>query len=135
MNAALGTAGVALGLAASLLGAATLGLGLRRGDARLLRGGQRYVWLVLAGGLLAAVAMETALIGHDFSLQYVAQNNSRSTPLLFSITGMWSALEGSILLWSLVLAGYLVVMARHFRERAADPVVAWATLTSFAVAA
>ena len=52
--------------------------------------------------------MEHALITHDFSLAYVADNNARVTPLLYSITGMWAALQGSILLWALVLAGYLV---------------------------
>ncbi|MFN2504357.1 MAG: heme lyase CcmF/NrfE family subunit, partial [Acidimicrobiales bacterium] len=116
------------------LGIATLALGLRRGDPRLLRGGQRYVWLVLAGAVLAAVAMEVALLTHDFSLRYVAAHGSRSTPLLFTITGLWSALEGSIILWSLVLAGYLAFMAHRFRERAADPLVAWATLIGLAVA-
>src|SRR3954462_6842810 len=79
--------------------------------------------------------METALLRHDFSLKYVAENGSRSTPLLFTITGMWSALEGSILLWALVLAGYLAVMVRHFRDRVADPLVGWATLTVFVVTA
>ena len=135
MNAALGAAGVALGLAASVLGMATLGLGLRRGDARLLRAGQRYVWLILGGALLATAAMQSALLGHDFSLRYVAENNSRGTPLLYTITGMWSALEGSILLWALVLAGYLAVMVRHFRHRFADPLLGWATIIGFAVAA
>ncbi len=135
MNAALGTAAVALGLAAAVLGIATLALGLRRGDPRLLKGGQRYVWLVLAGAVLAAAAMELALLTHDFSLQYVASHGSRSTPLLFTITGMWSALEGSILLWGLVLAGYLAFMARHFKTRATDPLVAWATIIGLAVAA
>ena len=135
MNAVLGSAGVALGLAAALLGVATLAIGLRKGDGRFLRAGQRYVWLVLGGAIVATVAMQVALIGHDFSLDYVARNGSRSTPLLYTITGMWSALEGSILLWALVLAGYLAVMARHFRSRASDPLVAWATLTALLVAA
>jgi cytochrome c-type biogenesis protein CcmF len=135
MSAVAGTAAVALGLAAAILGILTLALGLRRGDPRLLKGGQRYVWLVLAGAVLAAVAMEYALLTHDFSLRYVAANGSRSTPLLFTITGLWSALEGSIILWSLVLAGFLAVMARRFRGRAGDPLVAWATLIGLAVAA
>ncbi|HEX2272726.1 MAG TPA: heme lyase CcmF/NrfE family subunit [Acidimicrobiales bacterium] len=135
MNAALGTAGVALGLTASLLGAATLALGLRRGDPRHLRAGLRYVWLVLGGACLATLAMQLALIGHDFSIEYVARNNSRGTPLLYTITGMWSALEGSILLWALVLAGYLAVIARHFRDRADDRLVGWAALTALVVAA
>src|SRR5215212_4230992 len=135
MSAVLGTAAVALGLAAALLGMATLALGLRRHNPGMLRTGQRYVWLVLAGAVLATVAMQYALLSHDFSLKYVADNHSRSTPLLYTVTTMWSALEGSILLWALVLAGYIAVMARHFRNRATDPIVAWATLIALGVAA
>src|SRR5438067_11380432 len=78
--------------------------------------------------------MEHALFANDFTLRYVANNHSKSTPLLFTIASLWSALEGSILLWALVLAGYLSVMGRHFRDRVTDPLVAWATLTGFAVA-
>ncbi len=92
MSAVLGTAAVALGLSAAVLGVLTLALGLKRGDPRLLRMGQRHTWAVLAGAVLATVAMQGALIGHDFSLRYVADNGSRSTPLLYTITGMWSAL-------------------------------------------
>jgi cytochrome c-type biogenesis protein CcmF len=135
MSAVLGTAAVALGLAAALLGMATIAIGLHRGNPGMLRAGQRYVWLVLAGALLATAAMQYALISHDFSLKYVADNGSRSTPFLYTVTTMWSALEGSILLWALVLSGYLAVMARHFRSRATDPIVAWATLIAMGVAA
>ena len=135
MNAVLGTAAVTLGLAASILGMATLALGLRRGNPGMLRAGQRYTWLVLAGAVLATMAMQSALLSHDFSLRYVADNGSRSTPLLYTVTTMWSALEGSILLWALVLSGYLAVMARHFRDRVTDPIVAWATLVALGVSA
>src|SRR5438309_1319739 len=135
MSATLGTAGVFLGLSGAVLGILTLSLGLARRDPRLLRLGRRYTWVVLAGAVLAAVAMEVALLRHDFSLRYVAENNSRSTPLLFTVTGMWSALEGSILVWALVLSGYLGVMAWRFRTRISDPLVGWATLVGFSVAA
>ncbi|MGH9278188.1 MAG: heme lyase CcmF/NrfE family subunit, partial [Acidimicrobiales bacterium] len=133
MSAVVGTAAVALGLCAAVLGIVTIGIGLRRHDPKLLRAGQRYVWVVLAGAVLAAGAMQLALLTHDFSLDYVAKNGSRTTPLLFTITGMWSALEGSILLWCLILAGYVAVMARRFRDRADDPLVAWATIVALAV--
>ena len=135
MSAALGTAGVWVGLLGAVIGVVTLGMGLRRRDAKLLEAGRKYTWVIVAGAVLGVIAMETALLRHDFSLKYVAENGSRDTPLLFTITGMWSALEGSILLWALVLAGYLAVMVRHFRSRAADPLVGWATLTVFVVAA
>jgi cytochrome c-type biogenesis protein CcmF len=94
-----------------------------------------YAPLILAGGLIAVVAMEHALITHDFSLAYVAQNNSRETPVLYSITGLWSALAGSILLWGLVLGGYATAMVWRFRSRADEDLIAWATLVVYVVAA
>ena len=133
-NAALGTAAVSLGLAAAIAGAATLVVGLRRGNAALLRAGNRSAWLVFAFAILAAAVMERALFGRDFALRYVAENGGRRTPPLFTFTTLWSALEGSILLWAVVLGGYLAAMARKFRDRAADPLVAWATVVGLGVA-
>jgi cytochrome c-type biogenesis protein CcmF len=92
------------------------------------------VFVVFAAALLAVVVMEWALLSHDYSLRYVAENNARATPLLFTITGLWAALEGSILLWVFILGGYLVFMVRRFRDRASDPLVAWATIVGLAVA-
>ena len=60
---------------------------------------------MLIGAVLATGAMEHALVTHDFTLIFVAENNSTATPLLYSITGLWSALAGSILLWGLTLIG------------------------------
>jgi cytochrome c-type biogenesis protein CcmF len=135
VNAALGHAGVLLGLAASVVGVAVIGVGLARGRPEAARAGRVYAGLILAGAVVATVAMEHALLTHDFSLAFVAANNSRSTPLLYTVTGMWSALAGSILLWGLILAGYIVAMVWRFRRQARDPLVAWATLVTFAVAA
>src|SRR6476469_1140828 len=133
VKASLGILALALGATGAALGIIVLGLGLRRRDERLLRLGQRYALVILIAAVLAVGAMEWALLTHDFSLRYVAENNARETPLLFTITGLWAALEGSILLWILILAGYLAVTAYHFRCRSADPIVAWATLVGFVV--
>jgi cytochrome c-type biogenesis protein CcmF len=46
---------------------------------------------------------------------------------------MWSALEGSIILWTLILAGYITAMALKYRDRVEDPLVGWATLVTFVV--
>ncbi len=77
--------------------------------------------------------METALFAHDFSLVYVANNVARATPGLYTFTAAWAALEGSILLWGLALSLFVGTTALHFRKRATDPLVAWATLVQYAV--
>ena len=135
MNIALGQAALLLGFIASVAGIVTLVIGVRQGKQQLLRTGHSYTWLVLGGAVIATFAMQHALITRDFTLKYVAGNDSLATPLLFRITAMWSALQGSILLWALVLAGYLAVMTWHFRRRVGDPLVAWATVTVYSVAA
>ena len=116
MKASLGVLALALGATGAALGIVVLALGLRRRDERLLRLGQRYTVVIVVAAVLAVAAMEWALISHDFSLRYVAENNARETPLLFTITGLWAALEGSILLWILILAGYLDVTEVEHRR-------------------
>ncbi|HEY8861802.1 MAG TPA: cytochrome c-type biogenesis CcmF C-terminal domain-containing protein [Candidatus Limnocylindria bacterium] len=61
--------------------------------------------------LIADLAMVGALTTHDFSLVYVAQNNALETPLFYSAISLWAALAGSILLWTLILAGAVVYVA------------------------
>ncbi len=133
MNAALGTGGVVLGFVGALGAIVTLGIGLRTHRGDLLRMGRTYAFMVLGGGALAFIAMERALITRDFSLQYVATNGSSATPALYNFATLWGALEGSILLWSLVLAGFTVAVAVKFRKRLTDPLVGWALLTMFVV--
>ena len=97
----------------------------------------RALWWALVSliGVAGAVGvMEWALVTHNFSLAYVAENNATFTPLLYSITGMWSALEGSLLLWSLLLGALVVGVVVHYRRDGSDQVVAWATLVMFIVA-
>jgi cytochrome c-type biogenesis protein CcmF len=89
----------------------------------------------LVGVLGAVGVMQYALITHNFSLAYVAANNATFTPLLYSITGMWSALEGSLLLWSLLLALITLGVLWYYRRDAHDAVVQWASVVLFGVAA
>ena len=133
MNAALGTGGVILGVVGSIGAIVTLAVGIRGNRADLLRMSRSYALIVFGGAVLSVAAMQRALITRDFSLEYVADNGSSATPALYNVATMWSALEGSILLWGLILAGYVVAVVWKFRARLTDPLVAWALLTMFVV--
>jgi len=133
VNATLGSMGILLGLAGGIAGIGTLAVGLATGRVAVLRTGAVYAWMVLAGAVTAALAMERALLTNDFSLRYVAENHSRSTPTMYTIASLWGRLEGSILLWALVLAGFGAAMVWRFRHRRDDPIVAWATVVVLSV--
>lgn len=113
---AAGWVGAFLGVAASV----ALVLSAFRAQARPDQIRRRQVavpvWGMLGGAVLSMLALEVALLTDNFAVSYVAENHSRDTPWLFSITTAWSALGGSIVLWCLVLAGYTAVVLRQVRS-------------------
>ncbi|MFM7068081.1 MAG: heme lyase CcmF/NrfE family subunit [Actinomycetes bacterium] len=133
MNRALGLLGLVVAFGGASVGAAAILAGLRSGRAELVRLARPYAGVVALGAVLAVVAMQRGLITRDFTLRYVAEHGSSRTPPLFNVATMWSALEGSILLWGLILAGYTLAVATKFRRRIEDPLVAWAMVVMFAV--
>jgi cytochrome c-type biogenesis protein CcmF len=70
------------------------------------------VTMIVVGAVVAFLALQAGILSHDFSLAYVARNSSTTTPFIFLLAGAWAALEGSIVLWGLVLAGFLYLVAR-----------------------
>jgi cytochrome c-type biogenesis protein CcmF len=90
--------------------AAVIGMitGLARKEAALpwVRGA---VYGFAACMILSNAVMVKALLEHDFSVRYVSMVGSRSTPVIFTIVSLWSALEGSILFWGAIMGGYLGV--------------------------
>src|SRR5471030_1704505 len=92
----------------------------------------RWALLSLAGIVGAVAVMQFALITHNFSLAYVSENNATFTPLLYSITGMWSALEGSLMLWVLLQTGITLGVLIYYRRDKSEPVVGWAAMVLFA---
>ena len=52
-----------------------------------------------------------SFIVHDFSVVYVVQNSNTRLPFMYLISGVWGAHEGSLLLWSLILAGWTAAVA------------------------
>jgi cytochrome c-type biogenesis protein CcmF len=133
VNATLGGAANVLGLASTLLGIVTVTTGLVRRRPDLVRIGARYAWLIFACALAAFVVMERALITRDFSVAFVAEHGSSRTPALYNFATLWSALEGSIILWALILTGYVAAVVYRFRDRVEDPLFGWALLTMFVV--
>ncbi|HEX5727450.1 MAG TPA: heme lyase CcmF/NrfE family subunit [Longimicrobiaceae bacterium] len=110
MTRLLGDLAVAAALALALGGAlASFWGGGERPWA--LRHAKRFALLVFGCLSVATAAMVYALVSHDFSVGYVAQVGSRSTPLLYTVISLWGALEGSILFWGWVLALYTALVA------------------------
>lgn len=132
-NATFGAGAVAFGMACAVVGAIIVVLGLAGRRPRWFAEATTLVFGMLAASLAAFVVMERALITRDFTVAFVAEHGSSRTPALFNFATLWSALEGSILLWTLILCGYVVAVVLKFRRQGDDPMVGWAVLTLFIV--
>ena len=56
----------------------------------------------------------------DFSVAYVAANAHSELPLIYRITAVWGAHEGSLLLWVTILAGWTLAVSIFNRRLPAD---------------
>jgi len=88
----------------------------RRGLALARNAAIGFAVCIIAANLL----MEVALLTNDFSVSYVAEVGSRSTPLYFKIASLWASLSGSILFWAGILGvyagGFVWLHGRSHRE-------------------
>ncbi|MEX2279834.1 MAG: heme lyase CcmF/NrfE family subunit [Acidimicrobiia bacterium] len=110
MLALVGTVTILVALAAALvLTVNAVRAAIRPASAPdLRRPGRILVWASIASMAVLQVGLQV----DDFTIAYLANNHSSSTPFPFDIATAWAALEGSIVLWGLVLAGFTWVVVR-----------------------
>ena len=67
--------------------------------------------------LLSVLALWYAFITSDFTVLYVADNSNTMLPLIYRISALWGAHEGSLLLWALILSLWSVLFSFGLRGR------------------
>ena len=55
---------------------------------------------------ISYLCLTHAFVVSDFSIAYVARNSNTALPLLYKVSAVWGAHEGSMLLWATILAGW-----------------------------
>ncbi|HET6654810.1 MAG TPA: heme lyase CcmF/NrfE family subunit [Gammaproteobacteria bacterium] len=80
------------------------------GAVRPIAYGQFLFVLVSFGCLMYSFAVS------DFTVAYVAKNSNTQLPLIYKLTAVWGAHEGSLLLWILVLNIWTAAVARFSRR-------------------
>lgn len=70
--------------------------------------------------VISFVTLMCCFVQDDFSLEYIAQNSNSHLPLVYKICAVWGAHEGSLLLWSLILALWTVAVATRTKALPKD---------------
>ena len=73
------------------------------------------VWVLLLVGV-SYLALTAAFMRDDFSVLYVAQNSNTALPMAYKIAAVWGGHEGSLLLWILMLVGWMAAVAGFSRH-------------------
>ncbi len=107
---------LAAALAVSVYGLVVPVLGVRWNSWNLVRSAQfsTIVNFVLVAG--AAAMLLRAFLADDFSVHFVWETSSTDLPLLYKIAAFWGGMEGSLLFWELVLAGFSACVAYLYQR-------------------
>jgi cytochrome c-type biogenesis protein CcmF len=85
------------------------------GSERVGETARRAGVVVFGAVLLAAVALVVAAFRDDFSIAYIFHHSNRDLPAPYKFATLWSGQEGSLLFWSLLLAGYGFVLRLRYK--------------------
>jgi cytochrome c-type biogenesis protein CcmF len=108
----LGRFGLSSALVLAIYAVAAAWLGARPRRPELVASAVRAVWMIAALEVLAAVMLAGALLARDYSFAYVTSHVSNAQAVVYDLTSFWGGMEGSLLLWALILSGYSLAVVR-----------------------
>src|ERR1700719_1463583 len=84
-------------------------------SARLGETARRAGIATFAAVLLAGIVLVVAAVTDDFSIAYIFHHSNPDLPAAYKFAVLWSGQEGSLLFWSLLLAGYGFVLRLRYK--------------------
>ncbi len=78
--------------------------------------------LIVSFGLvvLAFLALCHAFAVNDFSVRFVAEHSSTDLPLFYKFTAVWGGMQGSLLLWELILMFFTTIVIFRYQKTNRD---------------
>ena len=65
----------------------------------------------------AFACLTWAFLNDDFSVLYVASHSQLQLPNFYKVSAVWSAHEGSLLLWILILSSWTLAVSTYSRNQ------------------
>ncbi|WP_017163941.1 heme lyase NrfEFG subunit NrfE, partial [Xanthomonas phaseoli] len=112
----LGTFLLVLALLVALVQAVVPLAGAQRGRSSWMAVARPAALVQLALIASAFAVLTHAFLVQDFSVRYVAENSNSLLPVMYRYSAVWGAHEGSLLLWTLVLALWTGAVALWSRQ-------------------
>ncbi|MDX2504012.1 MAG: heme lyase CcmF/NrfE family subunit [Gammaproteobacteria bacterium] len=107
----IGNFSLIIALAVAFILAALPMIGAQRSNIQLMQFSRYAAATQFFFILVAFIALAYSFVIDDFSVLYVASNSNSALPMLFKISAVWGAHEGSLLLWLLILSTWTIAVA------------------------
>ncbi len=91
-------------------------MGTFNGTQRWVAMARPATWAQFTFVAIAFAVLVNAFLNSDFSVAYVAHNGNTQLPLIYKVSAVWGAHEGSLLLWALILAGWSAAVSLFSRN-------------------
>lgn len=107
MTPEIGHFALILSFAIAVIGGVLPVLGAHRNDTAWIALAKPCSRLIAALVSISFACLTLSFINNDFSVVYVAQHSNTLLPTAFRIAAVWGGHEGSLLLWVLMLVGWM----------------------------
>ncbi len=107
----LGRLSLTLALVFAMASVLFLALGMRWDRKDYIRNGYYAVYAFFFTTVVASAVLLSAFLRGDFSFGYVFENSDASLSTFYRIAGFWAGQSGSFLLWTLMIAVVVVIIA------------------------
>ncbi len=107
----IGSFSLTIALAIAIILAVLPLIGAHKNNLQLMQFSRYAVVAQFLMVLVAFIALAYSFAIDDFSVRYVASNSNSALPMIYKISAVWGAHEGSFLLWLLILSIWTVAVA------------------------
>jgi cytochrome c-type biogenesis protein CcmF len=103
-------------LAVTVYGIVVPHVGVVRNNWNLVRSAQFATIVNFLLVLGASAVLIRAFLANDFSVRFVWENSSTDLPFFYKVSAFWGGMDGSLLFWELVLAGFSAIVAYRYQR-------------------
>ena len=92
-------------------------------DDKIIQSGSNAIFGSSILILIAFFHLLYQIINNNFDVQFVAKVSSSTTPLVYKIGSLWAGSQGSLLLWTSIIAVYIIyfILSKHKRFKEIFP--------------
>lgn len=113
----VGSASLVIAFSSALASFCFYLLGQKKKQTRLFQVGLRANFFTTLALTIAVFSLVSAFIVGDYQIEYVYLNSNETLPLYYKITGLWAALDGSLLFWVWLVGLYATYVAYQNHKR------------------